>query len=391
MRRIYFDNASTAFPKAPGVAEAVFQFMIGDAYNINRGNYTESYDVAFRVLETREKLAELFNAPKSKNVIFTPGVTQSLNMVLKGTFHPGDHLLCSSMEHNALMRPLAQLLKQGITFDAVACQPDGSLNPEDLEAMIRPNTKAVVITAASNVCGTFLPLQELSEICLKHQLLFILDAAQMAGPFPIDFQALGLDVLAFPGHKGLRGPQGIGGMILSDRIAEIMEPLISGGTGSSSHSEEMPTFLPDRFEAGTMNLPGIIGLDAALNHLLKQPKGAIAKHELELTEQFLNGLQNLSQIRIVGRNDTFNRAPVVSLDTLKRDPAEIAFQLENEFGIMTRVGLHCAPRAHLSLGTFPQGCVRFSFGPENTSEEVEICLQALIQIFNQPRRVSDAF
>lgn len=383
MKRIYFDNASTAFPKAPGVAEAVYQFMSGDAYNINRGNYTESYDVAFRVLETREKLAVFFHAPKSKNVIFTSGVTQSLNMVLKGTFHSGDHLLCSSVEHNALMRPLAQMKKTGTTFDAVVCQPDGSLNPKDLEAMIRPNTKAVIITAASNVCGTFLPLQEISEICNRYQLLFILDAAQMAGPFPIDFQALGLDVLAFPGHKGLRGPQGIGGMILSDRIAEIMEPLISGGTGSTSDSEEMPAFLPDRFEAGTMNLPGIIGLAAAMDYLLKQPEGSIATHELQRTQQFLVGLQRLPQIRMIGRQDTLNRAPVVSIDTLARDPAEIAFQLENEFGIMTRVGLHCAPRAHKTLGTFPQGTIRFSFGPENTSEEVEFCLRSLEQILKQ--------
>jgi len=386
MRRIYFDNASTAFPKAPGVAEAMYQFMIGDAYNINRGGYSESYDVGFRVLEIREKIADFFNVPRSKNVIFTPGVTHSLNMVLKGSFHLGDHILCSSMEHNALMRPLSQLEKLGISFDAVACQSDGSLNPEDLEAMIRPNTKAVVITAASNVCGTFLPLQDLSEICLKYNLLFILDAAQMAGPFSLDFQNLHLDVLAFPGHKGLRGPQGIGGMILSDRIAEIMEPLISGGTGSTSHSEEMPPFLPDRFEAGTLNLPGIIGLGTALDYLIQQPKESIARHELALTQQFLNGLEHFSQVRVVGRKDILNRAPVVSIDTLANDPAEIAYQLDNEYGILTRVGLHCAPRAHKTLGSYPQGTIRFSFGPENTSEEVEICLQALNHMLNQPRR-----
>lgn len=389
MHRINFDNASTAFPKAPGVAEAVFQFMSGEAYNINRGTYAESYDVAFRVLDTREKLAKLFHAPHSKNVIFTPGVTYSLNMVLKGTFHSGDHLLCSSMEHNALMRPLVQLEKQGISFDAVSCLSDGSLIPEDMEAKIRPNTKAIVVTAASNVCGTFLPLQALSEICQRHGLLFILDAAQMAGPFDIDFQKLNLDVLAFPGHKGLRGPQGIGGMILSDRIAKIMDPLISGGTGSTSHSEEMPPFLPDRFEAGTMNLPGIIGLHAALEHLLKQPLRSIADHELAMTGQFLEGLKKNTKVRVIGRTDCIERAPVVSIDTPERDPAEIAFQLENEFGIMTRVGLHCAPRAHMTLGTYPQGTIRFSFGPENTPEEVDYCLQALAILLEQPRRNAD--
>ena len=391
MHRINFDNASTSFPKAPGVAEAIFQFISGEAYNINRGTYTESYDVAFRVLDTRAKLAELFHAPHSKNVIFTPGVTHSLNMVLKGTFHSGDHLLCSSMEHNALMRPLIQLEKQGISFDAVPCLPDGSLIPEDLEAKIQPNTKAIVITAASNVCGTFLPLQALSEICQRHGLLFVLDAAQMAGPFEIDFQKLNLDVLAFPGHKGLRGPQGIGGMIVSDRIAKIMDPLISGGTGSTSHSEEMPPFLPDRFEAGTMNLPGIIGLHAALEHLLKQPKGSIARHELALTQQFLEGLMKIPQVQMIGRKDCLDRAPVVSIVTPHQDPAEIAFQLENEFGIMTRVGLHCAPRAHKTLGTYPHGTIRFSFGPMNTPEEVEYCLQALSNLLEQSRSSSHEF
>ncbi len=383
MKRIYFDHASTSFPKAPGVAEAVYQFLSGEAYNINRGGYGEAYDIALTVLETREQIAQLFHAPQSKNVIFTPGVTHALNQALKGTYRRGDHLLCTSMEHNAVMRPLHQLAKQGVTFDVVECEEDGSLDPNRLESAIRPQTKAIVMTAASNVCGTFMPLDSVSEICKQHELDWILDAAQMAGPFSIDMNTLGIDVLAFPGHKGLRGPQGIGGMILSDSFAAKSDPLISGGTGSTSHLEEMPPFLPDRFEAGTLNLPGIIGLHAALTALHSLSPEEMAAKELHLTQLWLQGLKERKEIRVVGRPDCQNRAAVVSVDTMNLDPAEVAFRLEAEFGILTRVGLHCAPRAHQTLKTYPQGTIRFSFGPNNTPEEIDQGLSALFQILQQ--------
>ena len=383
MQRIYFDQASSSFPKADGVSDAIKHFLDQGAFNINRGSYEAAYEVSQMVLETRELLADLFHFAPVKNVIFTPGVTYSLNFLIKGLFHTGDHLICSSMEHNAVMRPLTQTAKLGVRFEAALCRPDGSLDPQRIEDLIQPQTKAVILTAASNVCGSFLPLAEIGRICRQHQLWFILDSAQMAGTFPLDMQALQIDALAFPGHKGLLGPQGIGGMLISEEIAQLAEPLISGGTGSASHLEEMPALLPDRFEAGTLNLPGIIGLRAALQYLAKQPAAAIAAKELALTAAFLRGAADLPQVRIIGLPGCAKRAPVVSLDFCGDDNARIAYQLESDFGIMTRVGLHCAPRAHQTLGTFPQGTVRFSFGQQNTEDEVDFCLAALKKILRR--------
>ena len=386
MNRIYLDQASTSFPKAPGVAQAMVDYQTMNGVNVNRGCYSSAYSAEEVIYETRQLLAELFHFSKCKNVIFTPNVTTSLNFILKGFLKPGDHILVSAMEHNAVMRPVVQLASSGISFDRIPCRTDGSMILEKVEELIRPETKAIVTLHASNVCGTRMPLDALGEICQRHQLYFVVDSAQTAGIVPINMDKMHIDALAFTGHKGLRGPQGTGGFLVSQELAEQMEPLISGGTGSVSHTEEIPDFMPDRFESGTPNLPGIYGLHEALLYLKTHSLQAINEKELSLTGYFLEQLQALDDtgrhIRIIGKKDLTDRNAVVSIQTPGIDMSQVAWQLDNEYGVMTRVGLHCAPNAHKTLGTYPAGTIRFSFGPENTKNELDFAIQGLKKILD---------
>ncbi len=377
---IYFDNGSTSSPKAPGVAEAMMELINQGAFNINRGNYEGAYEVAEIVLETREKLAKLFGANSSKQVIFTPGITYSLNFLLKGLLKKGDHVIVSGMEHNSVMRPLCQLEKLGINYSIAKADKEGYVCSQAIEALIRKETKVVVVLHASNVCGTILPIKEIGTICKKHHIFFAVDTAQSAGTIPINMDSMNIDFLAFTGHKGLLGPQGIGGFLISKELNSELTPLIAGGTGSQSDHLEMPSELPDKYESGTLNLPGIIGLHAALSHLEQVGIDKIHEKKMQLTAYFLEQLKQFSNIRVVGKATIEGRVAVVSLDFLKEDNAIIAFELEQGYGIMTRVGLHCAPTAHRSLGTYPQGTVRFAFSAENTKEEIDICIQAFHEL-----------
>ena len=373
---IYFDNGSTSFPKAPGVAEAVGEFLQKGAFNINRGNYQEAYDLEEKVLETREMLLSLFHAEKHAEVIFTPGITYSLNYFIKGFLKPGSHVLVSGMEHNAVVRPLKQLEEEGIEWEIVAADGKGKVKAADFAGAIKENTRAVIVNHASNVCGTVAPIREIGKICREKGVVFVVDTAQSAGTLDIDFENDFIDFLAFTGHKGLLGPQGIGGFLIRKELAERITPLIAGGTGSISDQLEMPVFLPDRFESGTMNLPGIIGLHAALKYLQEKGIEKIHEKKMELTAYFLNQVKEFSEIRIVGIPENEGRVAVVSLDFLGRDNGMVAFDLEDMYGIMTRVGLHCAPVAHQMLGTYPQGTVRFAFSTWNTQEEIDACIRA---------------
>ena len=285
---IYFDNGSTSFPKAPGVAEAVGEFLQNGAFNINRGNYQEAYDLEEKVLETREMLLSLFHAEKHAEVIFTPGITYSLNYFIKGFLKPGSHVLVSGMEHNAVVRPLKQLEEEGIEWEIVAADGKGKVKAADFAGAIKENTRAVIVNHASNVCGTMAPIREIGKICREKGVVFVVDTAQSAGTLDIDFENDFIDFLAFTGHKGLLGPQGIGGFLIRKELAERITPLIAGGTGSISDQLEMPAFLPDRFESGTMNLPGIIGLHAALKYLQEKGIEKIHEKKMELTAYFLN-------------------------------------------------------------------------------------------------------
>lgn len=380
MDYIYLDNASTSFPKAPTVATAMSDYITNRGININRGSYALAYDVEDTIYTTRQRLNTLFNGHDPSHVVFTQNVTMSLNMVIKGLLKAGDHVLVSSMEHNAVMRPLTQLLDKGITFDIIPCDKTGSIQLESMDSLIRPNTVAMIINHASNVCGTIQPLESIGPICKAHSLQFIVDAAQTAGVIPIDVKACHIDALCFTGHKGLLGPQGIGGIILTKEMAQTLTPLIAGGTGSFSHLETMPTHMPDAFEAGTLNLPGIIGLNEGLAYIESQGMENIHNHELALTQSFLEGLQSIDGINIVGKQNIQDRTAVVSITIDGMDPASIAYELESNYHIMTRVGLHCAPRAHQTLETYPEGTVRFSFGYANTHKDVETALSALHRI-----------
>ena len=404
--KIYLDNAATSFPKPEEVPKAVYDYMTKLGTNVNRGGYATAYDTESVVFECRELIGALFHAPDYKNVVFTRNITESLNVVLKGLLHSGDHVIVSSMEHNAVMRPIRQLEKKGVSFTRVQCESDGSLKPEKLLSCLRPETKAVVMTHASNVFGTMLPIEEVGNFCKENGLVFILDSAQTAGVFPIDMEKMHIDILCFTGHKGLLGPQGIGGFILRDELVLKIEPLISGGTGSLSNVETVPEFMPDRFEAGTPNLPGIFGLHAALNWLRKLGEMSLSaelfttercfsaalekirEHELQLTEEFLTLLEPLEKegkLKIIGKKDTEMRTGVVSIQTLTRELSDTAFQLDTRYGIMTRVGLHCAPSAHKTMGTYPTGTIRFSFGFANTDKEVKLAIDALKELLEEEK------
>ena len=377
---IYFDNASTTFPKPREVAETMSAYLLNEGCNIGRGCYAGAYRVEEQVYETRQLLCTLFHGANARNVAFTKNVTEALNVLLKGFLRPSDHVLVSAMEHNAVMRPLTQLAAQGVRFSRIPCRADGTLLLEAMEALVEENTRLVVMTHASNVCGTLLPLCEVGEFCRAHGLRFFVDSAQTAGVLPLDMQALHIDALAFTGHKGLLGPQGVGGFILQPDMVPLVEPLIAGGTGSVSHEERMPSFMPDKFEAGTMNLPGIMGLHEALCWLKGETIDAVRVHELALTERFLAGAEEIPNLRVIGRKGMEGRVGVVSVLPENVDPALVADALGQEYGIMVRVGLHCAPNAHRTLGTYPTGTIRFSFGWHNTPRQVDTALSALREL-----------
>ena len=381
MKKIYLDNGSTSYPKAPGVGATMASYIEQVGVNIARGGYEEAYDAAQVVLETREQLCSLFDYSKPENVIFTSGITASINQLLKGFLHSGDYVLTTSMEHNAVMRPLNQLSAKGIKAEVVPCERDGTLPLTRLEDYLRRlHPRLFIMMHASNVCGTLLPAQEAGAVCHRYGTRFVLDCAQTGGVFPVRMSEWHIDALAFAGHKSLLGPQGIGGFIITDEMAAEVDPLLAGGTGSRSHLEMMPDFLPDRFEAGTQNLPGIFGLHTALNYIEQEGIDAIRAVKLQRTKQFLEGLRTLSGIRLVGLPTVAGRTAVVSMDFLQLDNAEAAYRLENEFGIMTRCGLHCAPRAHQTLGTYPQGTVRFAPGHTTTEGEIDAAICAIKQI-----------
>jgi len=379
-KKIYFDNGSTSWPKAPGVAEAMSQLLLNGAFNINRGNYEGAYEVESIVYETRELLAKLFHCPDSRNVIFTPGITHSLNYFIKGFLKSGDHVIVSGLEHNAVMRPLHQMTEVGVTYDVAVTDEEGIVDVESVEALIRPETKAIVMTHASNVCGTVVPIKEIGALCEKYNIFFVVDSAQSAGTIEVNMQECKIDFLAFTGHKGLLGPQGIGGFLISDKLNQQMKSFIAGGTGSISDSYEMPDHLPDKFESGTMNLPGIIGLHAALKYIQEVTLEVIHAKKMELAEYFISRIKEFPGVRIAGKQDMNDRVAVVAVDFTQWDNAMVAFALEQDYGIMTRVGLHCAPLAHKTLHTYPQGVVRFAFSAANTKEEIDICIDGISKL-----------
>lgn len=377
---VYLDNAATSYPKAPGVASAMADYVEKVGATINRSSYAAAQEAGLVTLSLRERLCRLFNHPDPTHAVLTPGATAGLNMVIKGLLRPGDHCLVSSMEHNAVMRPLVQLEREGVAFERIPCDTQGRLRLEALPGMIKLNTRLVVMAHGSNVCGTVQDAEAVGKICRERGVPFALDAAQTAGHIEVDFERFGLAALVVPGHKGLLGPQGIGALLLDADFARRLTPLVAGGTGSASDSEELPGWMPDRFESGTPNMPGVYGWEAALGWLENTGIETLENHEKTLSKRFLEGIYGLKNVKLYGATVPEGRTGVFSVGFLNCDNAEAAWRLEREFGILTRCGLHCAPSAHKTLGSFPEGSVRFSTGWANTEADIDAALSAIAAI-----------
>lgn len=381
MKRVYCDNGATSYPKAPFVGETVLDYINNIGCNVNRGVYSTSFKAENTVYETRELICDLFNFKTAENVVFTQNITTSLNVVLKGLLREGDNVVVSSMEHNAVMRPLTSMKQRGVTITKVNGNILGEISIEDIENAISENTKAIVMTHASNVCGTVLPIRKIGELCKKYNKIFIVDSAQTAGVLDIDIKKDNIDILCFTGHKGLLGPQGIGGFLIKEELVERVSPLIEGGTGSLSELEVQPTYMPDKFESGTPNVAGIFGLNASLNYLLKTGLESIYNKEIDLTSRFIEKIMNIDEKLLIGKKDIVDRTAVVSLDFKDLDNGIVCHNLDKNYGISTRSGLHCAPSAHKTLNTFPRGTVRFSFGHFNSYEDIDYVIDSINKIY----------
>lgn len=379
---LYMNNGATTWPKPAEVARAMSDFLLSGGANLARGSAAQrDLSTLDLVMDTRERLAALFGGYDDGDprfVTFTANVTESLNVVLKGLLKPGQRAVTTSMEHNAVIRPLRGLEKMGVEVRVLPCREDGTLIPAVLEEDLdRHEGHLVVLSHASNVCGTIQPVEEIARICRSRNVPLVLDVAQTAGLLPLSVRDLGLAALCFTGHKGLLGPQGIGGIVWEPGTARRCAPFVEGGTGSFSHLETQPEAMPDKFEAGTPNLPGLAGLRAALIWLENEGMDRIREWEESLGRRFLEGLADMPRWKLYGRNDMTGRLPVFPLNLDGRDNGILAQKLSDRWGIETRPGLHCAPLAHRTLGSFPQGALRISPGYFNTVQEVDFCLEAL--------------
>jgi len=378
---IYFDNAATSWPKPPGVAEAMVHFMDEVGANAGRSGHRLAVEAGRIVYDAREAVADLFNAPDPLRVVFGLNVTEAMNLALCGYLRPGDHVITSSMEHNAVMRPLRQLEREGVELTVLPCSPEGFLDPATIEPAVRPNTVMIVLNHASNVIGSLLPIAEAGRIARAHDLLLAVDTAQTAGAYPTDMEADKVDLLGFTGHKGLCGPMGTGGLIIGDRVdVDRLMPIKRGGTGSRSEHEEQPDFLPDKCESGTANVVGLAGLTAGVRFVMEAGVEAIRAHEVALAGQLINGLQSIPGVTVYGGLDAELQTATVSFNVAGQLPSDVGLRLDEEFGVLCRVGLHCAPAAHRTIGTFPSGTVRFGLSYFNTAEEVDQALEAVATI-----------
>lgn len=384
MKEIYADHAATTYPRPSEVIDAMVHYLREIGCSPGRGGYAKALDAGRLVYSARALLADFFHVPTPEQIVFTPSVTYSLNLVIKGLLAEGDHVLISSMEHNAVVRPLSRLARERfIRLEQLRCAPDGTLDPLHVKRALRPETRLVVLTHASNVTGTMLPVYEIGEILAGTDTLYCVDAAQTAGSEPVDFAALQCDYLAFTGHKGLLGPPGIGGLCVSERALHLTDPLVEGGTGSRSEEEEQPDFLPDKFESGTQNVPGMAGLAAGVRLIVETGLSAIQKQKENLTAAFLHGLAGIPEVTVYGTKNPAATTATVSINVAGLDNGDLSFMLEQVYGIMTRSGLHCSPLAHKTIGTFPAGTLRFSFGYHHTIDDIQAILDALRNIIRE--------
>lgn len=377
--RIYLDNAATSFPKPDVVYHTANDFMMKLGVSSGRGAYREALTADRMLYDTRKGIAKLFNIKDVSRIIFTNNVTQSLNLAIKGILNPGDHVVTSSMEHNAVWRPLKVLeCEKGIRISAVSCDSKGMLDPQDLKKAIRQDTRLIVLLHASNVTGGLLPIAEAGSIAREYGIPFLVDSAQTAGVYPIDVESMKIDLLAFTGHKGLLGPMGTGGLYINEDI--LLKPLIEGGTGGDSLLESQPDDLPDRFEAGTMNMSGIAGLGEAVRFILNKGIEKIREKEETLISGTISGLSGIEGVTLYGPYEWENRVGVISFNIMDSSPQEIGRILDEKYDIMVRTGLHCAPCAHRTIGTIDRGTVRAGIGYFNTHDDINRFVEAIKDI-----------
>ncbi|MBS5987438.1 aminotransferase class V-fold PLP-dependent enzyme [Clostridium sp.] len=377
---VYLDNASTSFPKPKIMADAMYDYIINVGGNSGRGNYSNSYESNKLILLTREKIANFFNYNKSENVIFTNNITSSLNVLIKGMLKQNDHVISTTLEHNSVLRPLFECSNSlNINIDLVNSSKDGFINPIDIKNKINKNTKLVIISHASNVIGSIQNIKEIGAICKKNNVFFIIDTAQTAGMVKVDMHQCNANAIAFTGHKSLLGPQGIGGFIIDDLLNDECTSTFSGGTGSLSHSLTQPNFLPDKFECGTLNSPGIVGLSNSIDFINKEGLETIYSKTSYLRSKLYEGMLNIDGIKLYGNTNFSKYTTCISFNYKNFDPAEVSYFLEYN-GIKTRSGLHCAPLAHKSIGSYPGGTIRFSLGYFNTEKEIDYTLSILNNI-----------
>jgi cysteine desulfurase family protein len=354
--------------------------------NPGRSGHRLSIEAGRILIEARETLAELFGIDDPLRIVFTRNATESLNLTIYGILQQGDHCVTTSMEHNSVMRPLRALEKKGVNLTVVPCSPQGELDPREIAKAVQKNTRLIVTTHASNIVGTLMPVAEFGKIAREHGIPFCIDAAQTAGAYPIDVEAMKIDLFAFTGHKSLYGPQGTGGLYIREGLEEKLEPLMRGGTGSRSESQEQPDFMPDKYESGTPNTVGIAGLGGGVRFCLEQGVAQIRKKEEGLTHMLIEGLQSIPGVLVHGCGDAKKQVAICSFTIRDQSPSEITMELDEEFGIMSRPGLHCAPAAHQTIGTSPEGTVRLSAGYFTTDEEIAVAIDAVGKIAARSRK-----
>jgi len=378
---IYLDNAATSWPKPPEVLRGMTDALERSGGNPGRSGHRLSIEAARLIYDTRELLADFFNSGDPLGVIFAGNATHALNLAIYGLLRPGDRVVTTSMEHNSVMRPLRHLERKGVEVCIVPCARDGTVDPAQIAQVVTPGTRLVVSVYASNVVGTIMPVKEIAAIAHGAGALLLVDAAQAAGALPIDMQDAGIDLLAFTGHKALLGSPGIGGLVIRAGVdASQIEPLMRGGTGSQSEIEEHPDFLPDRFESGTPNLVGIASLKAGIEWLKKKGLDAVREHEKDLTRRLIEGLSDIPGLHVYGTLDAEKCVAIVSFTAEKKTVSEIGMRLDEEYGVLVRVGLHCAPAAHKTIGSFPEGTVRLAPGIFTTHTEVDIAVKAVAEV-----------
>lgn len=374
---IYMDNAATTMRKPKEVAEAVVNAM-NSMGNAGRGANEASLSAARVIYETRELLADFFGAENPKQIVFTNNSTESLNIAIKGILNSGEHVITTMLEHNSVLRPLYEMEEKGIELSIIKSDTKGKISYQEMEGAIRSNTKAIICTHGSNLTGNMIDIEKVGKIAKNHGLLFVVDASQTAGVYPIDVQKMNIDLLCFTGHKSLLGPQGTGGLYVREGVQ--VRPLKTGGSGVQTYSKTHPAEMPTALEAGTLNGHGIAGLHAALLYLKEEGIEAIRKKELEYMWQFYHGVENIPNVKVYGDFETEKRCPIVTLNIGDYDSSEVSDELLVEYGISTRPGAHCAPLMHEALGTVEQGAVRFSFSHYNTKEEVETAIRAIKEL-----------